>query len=73
MLPNGQALYAGRGKVKYCGQYSCSEPIADAERYSPLATGSLKRRSRAKSCARWSSGGSEVCQRPHGPQVFDHG
>jgi WD40 repeat protein len=35
LLPNGQVLYAGGGKVKYCGQYSCSEPIADAELYTP--------------------------------------
>jgi hypothetical protein len=35
LLPNGQVLYAGGGKVKYCGQYSCSEPVADAELYSP--------------------------------------
>jgi hypothetical protein len=35
VLPNGQVLYAGGGKVKYCGQYSCSEPIADAELYTP--------------------------------------
>jgi N-acetylneuraminic acid mutarotase len=35
LLPNGQVLYVGGGKVKYCGQYSCSEPIADAELYTP--------------------------------------
>jgi hypothetical protein len=35
VLPNGQVLYAGGGKVKYCGQYSCSEPVADAELYTP--------------------------------------
>jgi hypothetical protein len=35
LLPNGQVLYAGGGKVKYCGQYSCSEPVADAELYTP--------------------------------------
>jgi hypothetical protein len=35
LLPSGQVLYAGGGKVKYCGQYSCSEPIADAELYTP--------------------------------------
>ncbi|HEY3071867.1 MAG TPA: hypothetical protein VGJ46_03545 [Candidatus Limnocylindrales bacterium] len=35
LLPNGQVLYVGGGKVKYCGQYSCSEPIADAEMYTP--------------------------------------
>ena len=28
-------LYAGGGKVTYCGQYSCVEPIADAELYTP--------------------------------------
>ena len=32
---NGQVLYVGGSKVKYCGQYSCDEPIADAELYSP--------------------------------------
>ncbi len=35
LLPNGQALYVGGTKVKYCGQYSCDEPIADAELFSP--------------------------------------
>jgi hypothetical protein len=35
VLPNGQVLYAGGGKVKYCGQYSCDEPVADAEVYTP--------------------------------------
>jgi N-acetylneuraminic acid mutarotase len=35
LLPNGQVLYAGGGKVKYCGQYSCDEPIADAELCTP--------------------------------------
>jgi hypothetical protein len=35
LLPNGQVLYAGGGKVKYCGQYFCTEPIADAELYTP--------------------------------------
>jgi hypothetical protein len=35
LLPNGQVLYAGGGKVKYCGEYSCTEPIADAELYTP--------------------------------------
>jgi hypothetical protein len=35
LLPNGQVLYAGGGKVKYCGQYFCSEPVADAELYTP--------------------------------------
>jgi hypothetical protein len=35
VLPNGQVLYAGGSKVKYCGQYSCSEPVADAELYTP--------------------------------------
>jgi hypothetical protein len=35
LLPNGQVLYAGGGKVKYCGQYSCDEPVADAELYTP--------------------------------------
>ena len=34
-LPNGQVLYVGGTKVKYCGQYSCDEPIADAELYTP--------------------------------------
>jgi hypothetical protein len=35
LLPSGQVLYAGGGKVRYCGQYSCSEPVADAELYTP--------------------------------------
>jgi len=35
LLPNGQVLYAGGSKVKYCGQYSCDEPLADAELYIP--------------------------------------
>jgi hypothetical protein len=35
VLPKGQVLYAGGGKVKYCGQYSCDEPIADAALYTP--------------------------------------
>ena len=35
LLPNGQVLYAGGRKVKYCGLYSCDEPIADAELYTP--------------------------------------
>jgi len=35
LLPNGQVLFAGGRKVKYCGQYSCDEPIADAELYTP--------------------------------------
>ena len=35
LLPNGQVLYAGGEKVKYCGSYSCTEPIADAELYTP--------------------------------------
>ena len=35
LLPNGQVLYAGGRKVKYCGQYSCDEPLADAELYTP--------------------------------------
>src|SRR4029450_13775782 len=35
LLPNGQVLYAGGGKVRYCGQYSCEEPVADAELYTP--------------------------------------
>jgi hypothetical protein len=34
-LPNGQVLYVGGGKRKYCGQYYCEEPIADAELYTP--------------------------------------
>jgi hypothetical protein len=33
LLSNGQVLYVGGSKVKYCGQYSCDEPIADAELY----------------------------------------
>jgi hypothetical protein len=35
LLPNGQVLYVGGRKVKYCGQYSCDEPLADAELYTP--------------------------------------
>jgi NAD(P)H-hydrate repair Nnr-like enzyme with NAD(P)H-hydrate dehydratase domain len=35
LLPNGQVLYAGGRKVKYCGSYSCDEPVADAALYSP--------------------------------------
>jgi hypothetical protein len=35
LLPNAQVLYAGGGKVKDCGQYSCEEPVADAELYTP--------------------------------------
>ena len=35
LLPNGLVLYAGGRKVKYCGQYSCDEPIADAALYTP--------------------------------------
>jgi hypothetical protein len=35
LLPNGQVLFAGGDKVKYCGQYACTEPIADAELYTP--------------------------------------
>jgi hypothetical protein len=35
VLPNGQVLYAGGRRVKYCGQYYCDEPVADAELYTP--------------------------------------
>jgi hypothetical protein len=35
LLPSGQVLYASGSKVKYCGQYSCDEPVADAELYAP--------------------------------------
>jgi hypothetical protein len=35
LLPNGQVLYAGGRRVKYCGQYSGDEPVADAELYTP--------------------------------------
>jgi len=35
LLPNGQVLFAGGRRVKYCGQYSCDEPLADAEVYTP--------------------------------------
>ena len=35
LLPNGQVLYAGGRRVKYCGQYSCDEPLAEAELYTP--------------------------------------
>jgi len=35
LLPNGQVLYAGGRRVKYCGQYYCDEPLADAELYTP--------------------------------------
>ena len=35
LLPNGQVLYVGGREVKYCGQYSCDEPLADAELYTP--------------------------------------
>ncbi|MGH2792815.1 MAG: Kelch repeat-containing protein [Actinomycetota bacterium] len=35
LLTNGRALYAGGAKVKFCGQYSCDEPVADAELYTP--------------------------------------
>jgi len=35
LLPNGQVLYVGGTGVKYCGLYSCDEPIADAELYTP--------------------------------------
>jgi hypothetical protein len=35
VLPNGQVLYVGGGKRKYCGQYNCEEPNADAELYTP--------------------------------------
>jgi hypothetical protein len=35
LLPNGQVLYAGGSKVKYCGEYSCTEPVADAALYTP--------------------------------------
>jgi hypothetical protein len=31
VLPNGQVLYGGGTRVKYCGQYSCDEPLAAAE------------------------------------------
>jgi hypothetical protein len=34
LLPNGQVLYAGGSKVKYC-PYSCDEPLADAELFTP--------------------------------------
>jgi hypothetical protein len=33
--PAGSHRDAGGGKVKYCGEYSCDEPIADAELYTP--------------------------------------
>jgi len=35
LLPSGQVLYAGGRRVKYCGQYSCDEPLADAALYTP--------------------------------------
>ena len=35
LLGDGRALYVGGSKVKYCGQYSCTEPIADAELFTP--------------------------------------
>jgi hypothetical protein len=35
LLPSGQVLFAGGRRVVYCGQYSCDEPIADAELYTP--------------------------------------
>ncbi|HSK16908.1 MAG TPA: hypothetical protein VK915_12170, partial [Gaiellaceae bacterium] len=35
LLPSGQVLYAGGRRVTYCGQYSCDEPLADAELYTP--------------------------------------
>jgi N-acetylneuraminic acid mutarotase len=35
ILPNGQVLYVGGRKVKFCGPFACDEPIADAELYTP--------------------------------------
>jgi hypothetical protein len=35
VLPNGQVLYAGGFKVRYCGPYSCNDPIPDAELFTP--------------------------------------
>jgi hypothetical protein len=35
VLRNGQVLYAGGRRTKYCGQYYCDEPLADAELYTP--------------------------------------
>jgi hypothetical protein len=35
LLSNGQALYVGGTKVRYCGQYACDEPVADAELFTP--------------------------------------
>jgi hypothetical protein len=35
VLVDGRALYVGGSKVKSCGQYSCTEPIADAELFTP--------------------------------------
>lgn len=35
LLADGRALYVGGSKVTYCGQYSCSEPIRDAELFTP--------------------------------------
>jgi hypothetical protein len=35
LLPGGQVLYAGGRRVKYCGQYTCEEPLAAAELYTP--------------------------------------
>ena len=35
LLPSGQVLYADGSPVKYCGQYSCTEPLADAALYTP--------------------------------------
>ena len=35
LLPSGQVLYMGGRRVKYCGQYSCDEPLPDAALYAP--------------------------------------
>jgi hypothetical protein len=35
LLPNEQVLYAGGRQTKYCGPYSCDEPIPNAELFTP--------------------------------------
>jgi hypothetical protein len=35
LLPNGQILYAGGRQIRYCGQYVCDDPMADAALYTP--------------------------------------
>jgi hypothetical protein len=35
LLPDGQVLHTGGRQVGYCGPYSCDEPLAAAELYTP--------------------------------------